>query len=288
MADAAAATTTAATAATTAEITETDAAATTTAPADWRATLPEAMRNDATLGRYKDVTAAAQGLIEQHKALSSGLTKIPGKDAKPEEIAAFREKLGVPKDPAGYEFAAHPTLDGGALDTFKGIFHKLGIPKDAAAELVNAYAEWGQTVMDQQGQQYVEGLKTLAKQWGQPVYDKKVAYAQRGIDKAIALGNIEGLHEFLDASKMGDHPLLFQAWAAIGEQFAEDGLIEGRVSNLPTAEEAQRRINEMRADKKHPLNDINHPRHHEALDEVLTLTRLMLGKEGTKPVVTIG
>lgn len=51
----------------------------------------------------KDAKAAAKLAHEQSKLLGNAI-RIPGKDAKPEEIAAFEEKLGVPKSADDYAF----------------------------------------------------------------------------------------------------------------------------------------------------------------------------------------
>lgn len=51
----------------------------------------------------KDAKAAAKLAHEQSKLLGNAI-RIPGKDAKPEEIAAYEEKLGVPKTAEEYAF----------------------------------------------------------------------------------------------------------------------------------------------------------------------------------------
>src|SRR5687767_5696969 len=76
---------------------------------DWRSSLPEhyevkddktgavtakiPLRGDPTLGRYKTGEEAARALIEQHKALSGGVLKVPDATAKPEERRAFFDKI---------------------------------------------------------------------------------------------------------------------------------------------------------------------------------------------------
>jgi hypothetical protein len=86
----------------------TDPAAPPAAPGDW----PENWRElyagtdeklQKEMARYASPKAALDALIASKQKIRSGeLTKKPGKDALPEEIAAWREAQGVPEKPEGY------------------------------------------------------------------------------------------------------------------------------------------------------------------------------------------
>lgn len=77
---------------------------------------------------------------------SGGLVKIPGPDAKPEEVAAFHKALGVPESPEDY--TADLKLDNGAVigeddrpivDGFAKRFKDAGLNKQQAQILINHY-----------------------------------------------------------------------------------------------------------------------------------------------------
>jgi hypothetical protein len=63
--------------------------------------------------KVKDLDSLVKIARDNQKALrESGRVKIPGADAKPEEIAAFREAMGVPDKAEGYEIKLPEGLDG--------------------------------------------------------------------------------------------------------------------------------------------------------------------------------
>src|SRR3990167_5354807 len=79
------------------------------------------------------------------KLTSVGLIKVPGKDAKPEEVAEFHKALGVPEKPEDY--FKNIKLENGAVigeadkpiaDAFAAAVHKSG----ATPQVVNAALNW--------------------------------------------------------------------------------------------------------------------------------------------------
>jgi hypothetical protein len=71
------------------------------------------------------------------------IVKLPGADAKPEEISAFRQRLGVPADAKDYDFtsikdAAGQPLAAPLADALRAASHEAGVPKDAAAKVAAA------------------------------------------------------------------------------------------------------------------------------------------------------
>src|SRR5262247_2235515 len=69
---------------------------------DWRRFAPEELRNDPTLAQIKGNTweEAGPNLVKGYvnaQKLVGGSAKLPGPDAKPDEIRAFQDKLGVPR-----------------------------------------------------------------------------------------------------------------------------------------------------------------------------------------------
>src|SRR5687767_2499597 len=116
------------------------AAATESAPAPtgaWFEKLPDGLKSEKSLQKFKDEGALAQSYLELEKRMGGSL-KIPGKDAKPEEIAAYREKIGVPKSAAEYDLSSlgkEITLDAGQKDAVLGAFHKMGFTQEQVAQL---------------------------------------------------------------------------------------------------------------------------------------------------------
>jgi hypothetical protein len=71
------------------------------------------------------------------------LIRLPKADAKPEEISAFRQRLGVPTEAKDYDFstikdAAGQPLAAPLADALRAASHEAGVPKDAAAKVAAA------------------------------------------------------------------------------------------------------------------------------------------------------
>ena len=118
------------------------------------------------------------------KFTSGGLIKIPGKDAKEEDIAAFRKALGVPEKPE--EYFDKIQLENGVVigdadkplvNTFAEAVHKAG----ATPEVMSAALNWYYQMQEQQAAEidqadnefHVEGIRTLKEDWG-PSFNRRI------------------------------------------------------------------------------------------------------------------
>ncbi len=104
---------------------------------------------DPMFADIKDAQSLAK-MYQDTKKLVGQKLGIPGADATPEAKAAFHEAMGVPKEPAGYNFKEPE----GIPDAIKDVLfskestdkwakrcHELGIPASAAEALRNDYIE---------------------------------------------------------------------------------------------------------------------------------------------------
>lgn len=84
----------------------------------------------------------AEKYQKEYAEKTKGMIKMPGADAKPEEIAAYRKAIGVPDTAEGYQLP----IPESAVEEDKALFgeiakltaqeaHKLGVPKGAAESL---------------------------------------------------------------------------------------------------------------------------------------------------------
>ena len=255
---------------------------------DWRSTLPDDLKGDPFLGRYKSQEEALRSIPSAQKTISQGLIKRPGADAKPEDVARYRESIGVPKDVAGYEIAAAELgLDPGALDEFKPLLLKHGVPADAAKGLIADYAQWERARQDRTQQQWVAEINEYKQSVGAAKFNRQATAAFRLMEQAAEDSGLgwPKVKEFLDTSRLGDHPMLFRLLGTIGERNLEEGIIHGDdPTNAPDILAAK--LQAIRDNKDHPFNQEGHPGHKKAVEEVLALTQLMLGKAG-KQVVSV-
>jgi hypothetical protein len=114
---------------------------------DWRKLLgdDEAVQKDAA--RYTDPKAYAKAKLEAAAKIRSGeLAKPLAKDAKPEEVKAWREANGIPADQKEY-WANMPDGivigkdDQPFFDTYGAIFHKHNASPALAHEIAKTYYE---------------------------------------------------------------------------------------------------------------------------------------------------
>ena len=75
---------------------------------DWRSSLSDEIKNDATLSNIKDLDSAAKTLIHQQKMLGSRIP-MPKTD---EERSELYNKLGRPEEASGYKVEIPQTHQG--------------------------------------------------------------------------------------------------------------------------------------------------------------------------------
>ena len=240
----------------------------------WRDTLPDDIRNDASLVSYKDVPALAKAFIHT-KAMVGAKSAVPTDKSTPEEVAAFRKALGVPDAPTGYAIKRPDVvLDGGwdtnAEATFLGAMHKLGAPPAIVQAAVDFYGRFERTKMETANAQAAQITGQLKTEWG-PNFDAKVGRANRAI---LEFGGT-ALDEALTTpghplNAHGRHPLWIKAWAAVGDALVEHGAMTGEGLETLSPDEARSRAAEMRAE----LNKLpeTHPRRAELVDQIIAVT----------------
>lgn len=209
-----------------------------------------------TKSDIKDVKGLAKRAHEQAKLLGNAI-RLPGKDATPEEVAAFHEKLGVPKTAEEYGFAAPKELpadlpyDGERAKRFAVKAKELGIPKGPA----NALHDWfiGETVGDVNASTKASQEATielaqaetakLEKLYG-PVtgdaFKANAAYADQALQ---AFGGQELVDELKSKGLIGEVPgskqtyvksaKIFEAFAKVGRSYFKEGdVLKGNLTKL--------------------------------------------------------
>lgn len=173
-----------------------------------------------------DVVGAYRNLEKLHGVPADRLLKIPGPDAKPEEIAAYRERLGAPKTAAEYQLAKFDEVFGenkeGAakFDGFlRGAFHKLGMPASMAGEFSKEWAAFVATGVAEEAKAAEQAELADQTQFKSGLGDKYEKYVNVANQAAAAFGlqqqqvdalskvlGFSGTMKFLNAigSKLGE------------------------------------------------------------------------------------
>lgn len=244
------------------------------APASWRESLPPELREAPSLGKYQDVASLAKGYVEAQTLIGRKGAIIPKEGDSPEVTAAFRQAMGVPEKPEGYEIKVPEGLPAGvwnddAAGQFRTWAHELGLTPTQAQGLAERYAQMGGNAV----QQSAEVTETeLRKEWG-------VAFNAKMKAANDALRNIGGedLAQYLQTSGLGNHPAMVRAWAKIGEGMGEDrpaGMGTGRSSGMMTPSEAKAERMKIMGDKNSAYWNRRDPAHRMTVDRVTDLMRM--------------
>lgn len=242
-------------------------------PTDWRDGITdEGAREHAK--RMENIDALAKDAFNSRKKLSTAIVK-PGDDASEEDIAAFHKALGVPDSPDDYKITM-PDLpdkllpDETALASqrdFVKAMHKVGASPAVVQEAFTWYYSGLNAANTASENGIAEALETaetsMRSEWGGD-FDANVKYAQ---DAVRHFGGDE-LVGLLDANGQGNHPAVLRAFAAIGRQMGEDGMIHTTIGDdkRQTLEQREAKlmeapINERTQDMENELKDIRNQLH---------------------------
>jgi hypothetical protein len=190
---------------------------------------------------------------EQAKKLGDAIIR-PGKDAKPEEIDAYREKIGAGKTPDEYVFEAPKDLpenlpyDGERAKSFAALAHKIELPKDKAQAIhdwaiangVEDFNNAGKETANRLAEQAKAATAELVKVYG-PVDGQQFKANAAFADKVLALGGEKAVEELkelgaiaeIDGVKYVQRPALFDLFAKIGSTlYKEDDVLRGDATSL--------------------------------------------------------
>ncbi len=198
--------------------------------ADWRTGLDgDALEFAKRFASPADVAKAA---LDLRKANSS-MIRVPGADAKPEQIAAFRKALGAGETVEAYEFKP---AAGEASETDKivaskvaEVMHRHHVPLTAATELHGVVTEIAASVQAEQDRVALQAREdsqaSLKKEWGGD-YESNTELAKRAISQFAS----DDLKAFLNdtvisGQKLGDHPELIRVFGMIGRRTGEGEFI---------------------------------------------------------------
>lgn len=238
-----------------------------TGPQGWRESLPADLKTSPSLARYEDVPGLAKAYISLEQRMGvppERLLKLP---ADGEDWAPVFSRLGRPENADGYQL---PKIEGAGepnaeLDKqFQATAHGLGLTQKQAEGLYQWYGQLTQGTLAEQAKageaERAAALQTLQGEWG-TAFPEKVELAKR----AVAQLGDEKFTEFLNTSKLGDHPALIQVMAKVGELMVQHKLIGGGSTDgfIPSVTNAQQELQRLETDAEFQkaLMDREHPNH---------------------------
>ena len=117
--------------------------------------------------KYNNLPDLLKGTANTSKMVGQkqeGMIKLPTADSTPEEIAAYRESVGVPVSADKYELTRRELAEGGEFDAagtemFKGVFHEAGLDQTQAQKLTTAFDAYEDALITKQAEQRVTDAK---------------------------------------------------------------------------------------------------------------------------------
>ena len=253
-------------------------AVTSSSGGDWRSGLPPDLVADKSLESFKDVGALAKSYVEIRRTVGAPL-QPPGADAKPEQLAAYRQRLGVPESPDKYELDLPKPAEGSGFQwdphwvgRMKEHFHKAHMTPAqirAASELFHEYmhsmADRTKAAQVQEEQaELAQSVKVLEEKWGPhngPQWRYHQARAETAVKTLLADASESDRQEVL---VLANHPAVAHALSQLADGLLERGFIDGQelpagVSIAQASAPKQALLAEMAKDPSHPRKNPQHP-----------------------------
>jgi hypothetical protein len=234
--------------------------------ANWRDALPENLRGEKCLENIKHFGALAQSYIHGQRAIGANKIAVPGKDATPEEQAAFFEALGRPKQAEDYKFevpeALKDAVDHDGVTAFRKFAYEHGLSQEAFSALVqydlDRATKAGQADTARLNAEYDATETALKEEYGDKVPDF-VAQAKRARDTF-------GLGEVLAKHGLQNNLAVLKALHKIGGSLSESKL-HGEDKNSIVSDPAAR-IAEITGNLDDPYYKADHPLHAQRVQEM--------------------
>lgn len=274
-----------------------------TPPGDWRASLPVELQAEKSLESFKDVGALAKGFVET-KRLVGRAGEFPGPDAKPEQIAEYRKRAGVPESPDKYPITLPPPPEGSGMQwdpalvkAFLGKMHAAHARPEVVQAAIETYYEdmnkkWDQWRNQQNAaetEDLLGAIKELEKKWGPkdgPMWKHYAGRAELAIRTLMGDAPPAAIQKIVEST---NDPDVAHAFSLLADSLLERGSLgEDEMPSALGSDDAQRKADEIRdaalKDPRHPLNDPNHPEHERVMKQYLEYNAVAAGPRGREVV----
>lgn len=209
---------------------------------NWTVHLQKEIQGNPEFAKYPSLTDFGKAHLANVEKLQKAIV-LPGEGAKPEEWAAFYEKLGRPQKEAEYELKRPENISEAVQVNdaeFRVFAHKHNLTKAQAAGAYQDYLlirDAEQKANDKLINDWKEEISRKFKSeiWKtEEVFKQKKTASKRAMQ--IAIGDDKELGaqaaEYFDLSGDGMNPVLIQLFANLGEKFGDDLSIPGSTGGI--------------------------------------------------------
>ncbi len=237
----------------------------------WLDALPEGLKKEQSLSKFKDTASLAQSYLEAEKALNKRVA-MPKPESPEEEWQKFYQKLGLPEDKRYTE--QRVPEDEEYLKAYEELFYQSGLSKKQGEKLLKGMYEFSSNLQKRQqeelNKQRNSNIDWLKQHYGD-AFDSRMPLMQASLQK---FGSKE-LASLIEEANYS--PALVDLLVKVGETLKSDSLVTGNEQAVTTdAEGALKEINRLEADSDFmvKLSNKNHSEHDEAVQKMEELYKL--------------
>lgn len=241
----------------------------------WLEVLPEEMRKEPSLGKFKDIAALAQSYLEAEKSLGKRVA-IPQPESSDDEWLKFYQKMGLPEDRKYTD--QRNQEDEEYLKAYEEMFYQNGLTKRQGERLLKSMYEYSGTLQKKQQEELEKAIGNnidwLRNSYSD-AFDSKMSLMQAALQK---FGSKE-LAALVEESHYA--PSLIDFLVKVGGTLQSDSLVTG--SEKPAASDAATALKEIKrlesdSDFMIKLHGKNHPAHAEAVRQMEELYKIAYSK----------
>jgi hypothetical protein len=178
----------------------------------------------AKLAAFKNLDEFVQAYLDVSTQAGGGALPIPGEDSSPEDVQAFYERMGKPKEAAAYSFAknepglAKAAFDANLSESQASVLYKAGLAQldDARKGIKAALAR-----------DFAETDAVIQKEYGDG-YDEAIVLMQRGMGNNPKTGELSPIGRALVDAGLAGKPEIVRAFIELGRAVSESPSVDGR------------------------------------------------------------
>lgn len=266
------------------------------APADWRDSLPEGVKNWQEAQQSTDPDMFWQQMEHMRSSMGNSL-RIPSEDAGQETWDEFKSKIanvpgvaffdendpsaiydrmGRPQDANAYQFSEVEGFD--ADPESEGAFRKVAHEAGLNSEQADKIHQWLATSISADAAaskaSFDADIDQLRGEWGAK-FEHNTGIARQAVN--VIEQNVSGFREYLEQSGAGNSGQFIRAMAFLGNLFGEQGAMQFSPTAAMSPHEARLQISDIRNNPSHPFNNELDPGHEAAKQKVMELYKYVSG-----------
>ncbi len=242
----------------------------------WWESLPDDLKSEPTVQRYKSTEDAIRGLVNANKLIGKKRIAMPTPDAPKEEWDEFYMAIGRPESPDGYKINIEDS-DEDILNEFKRLAHEKGFTQqqiEGIEEFWEGFRQKTAEKIEQQIEQLKEtALAELQKEWGNN-FDSELETAKKAVETLCD----DEQKQLLNAG-LGNDPRVIRLFNRIGKMLGEDKL-SSVIGKGGFTIDAKSELAKLKNDPKFikALQDSMNPEHDEAVKKFKRLHEIAFGE----------